>query len=111
MHWLSAAKFKGDFQEMKVRAFSEMTFYSALSLNRLGQKKKAADLFRDLLGYARRLEKAEARIDYFATSLPTMLLFDDDGQSRQATNAFFCAPKPGLGWAGKRRRRNSWRWC
>ena len=101
MHWLSAAKFKGDFQEMKVRAFSEMTFYSALSLNRLGQKKKAADLFRDLLGYARRLEKAEARINYFATSLPTMLLFDDDGQSRQATNALFLRAQAWFGLGRK----------
>ena len=33
-HWLAAATFKGDFQEMSVRAFSEMTYYSALSLGK-----------------------------------------------------------------------------
>ena len=55
-----------------------MTYYSALSWERLGQKAKAKKLLRDLLAYARKLAKAEAKIDYFATSLPTMLLFDDD---------------------------------
>ena len=53
-HWLAAANFKGDFQEMSVRTFSEMTFYSALSLGKLGQKAKAKKLLRDLLAYARK---------------------------------------------------------
>ena len=53
-HWLAAASFKGDFQEMSVHAFSEMTFYSALSWERLGQKAKAKKLLRDLLAYARK---------------------------------------------------------
>ena len=33
-----AAEFKGDFQEMSVRAFSELTYYSALSWRRLGKR-------------------------------------------------------------------------
>ena len=37
-HWLTAANFKGDFQEMSVRVFSEMTYYSALSWEQLGQR-------------------------------------------------------------------------
>jgi tetratricopeptide (TPR) repeat protein len=88
-HWLQAANFKGDFQEMRVRAFSEMTVYSALSLQKLGQKARAKKLLRNLLDYARRLEQVEARIDYFATSLPTMLLFEDDLTVRQQTTALF----------------------
>ena len=40
-HWLAAASFKGDFQEMSVRAFSEMTFYSALAREKLGQRAQA----------------------------------------------------------------------
>ncbi|HET7625361.1 MAG TPA: DUF5107 domain-containing protein [Verrucomicrobiae bacterium] len=88
-HWLTAANFKGDFQEMSVRAFSEMTFFSALSWEKLGQKAKAKKLFRDLLAYAKNLQKSKAKIDYFATSLPTMLLFDDDLQFRQETTALF----------------------
>jgi tetratricopeptide (TPR) repeat protein len=88
-HWRMAANFKGDFQEMSVRAFSEMTFYSALAWKKLGQAAKAKKLLSDLLAYARRLKKSEAKIDYFATSLPTMLIFDDDPRFRQETTALF----------------------
>jgi tetratricopeptide (TPR) repeat protein len=96
-HWLAAASFKGDFQEMSVRAFSEMTYYSAQSWEKLGQRGKARKLFRDLLAYAQQLQKARAKIDYFATSLPTMLLFDDDLQFRQETTALFLQAQAQLG--------------
>lgn len=88
-HWQAAANFKGDFQEMSVRAFSELTFYSALSLQKLGQKTRARKLLRSLLDYGRLLERTGAKIDYFATSLPTMLLFADDLTFRQQTSALF----------------------
>jgi len=96
-HWRTAANFKGDFQEMSVRAFSEMTFYSARSWQRLGEAAKAQQLFRDLLAHAQKLERAPAKIDYFATSLPTMLLFDDDLQFRQETTALFLQAQARLG--------------
>ena len=99
--WLTAATFKGDFQEMSVRAFSEMTYYSALAWQRLGRKARAQKLLRDLLAYGRKLQKAQAKIDYFATSLPTMLLFDDDLQFRQKTAALFLQAQAWLG-LGKR---------
>ncbi len=100
-YWSAAANFKGDFQEMSVRAFSEMTYYSALSREKLGQRAKSRQLFRDLLDYARKLQKQPAKIDYFATSLPTMLLFDDDLQFRQETTALFLQAQAHLG-LGKR---------
>ncbi len=100
-HWLAAANFKGDFQEMSVRAFSEMTYYSALAWKKLGNPAKATKLFRELLTYARQLQKAEAKIDYFATSLPTMLLFDDDLQRRQETAALFMQAQALLGLGRK----------
>src|SRR5262249_31069458 len=96
-HWRIAANFKGDFQEMSVRTFSEMTFYSALSLEKLGQKSKAKKLLRGLFAYAKQLQKSIAKIDYFATSLPTMLLFDDDLQFRQTTTAMFLQAQAQLG--------------
>jgi tetratricopeptide (TPR) repeat protein len=86
-HWRSAATCKGDFQEVSVRAFSEMTHYSALSWEKLGQPARAKKLFRDLPAFAQKLRKAQAKIDYFATSLPTMRLFDGDPQFRQETTA------------------------
>src|ERR1017187_6432742 len=48
-HWLAAANFKGDFQEMSVHVFSEMTYYSALSWEKLSQRAKAKKLFCDML--------------------------------------------------------------
>ncbi len=88
-HWQAAANFTGDFQEMRVRAFSELTYYSARSLECLGDKTKARQLFEDLLAHARQLAGSTATIEYFATSLPTMLLFEDDLQQRQAITAKF----------------------
>ncbi|HKI68337.1 MAG TPA: DUF5107 domain-containing protein [Verrucomicrobiae bacterium] len=100
-HWLAAATFKGDFQEMSVRAFSEMTYYSALSWEKLGQRAKSRELFRDLLAYAQSLQNTTAKIDYFATSLPTMLLFDDDLQFRRETTALFLQAQAQLGLGRK----------
>lgn len=96
-HWLAAANFKGDFQEMSVRAYSELTYYSAKSLEKLGQAAQAKKLFRELLAYAQTLQRSQAKIDYFATSLPTMLLFEDDLQSRQETTALFLQAQARLG--------------
>jgi TolA-binding protein len=91
---------------MSVRAFSEMTYYSALSWERLGQKAQAKKLFRQLLAHALRLQKAPAKIDYFATSLPTMLLFDDDLQFRQETTALFLQAQAQLGLGRKDKARS-----
>jgi tetratricopeptide (TPR) repeat protein len=100
-HWLAAATFKGDFQEMSVRVFSEMTYYSALAWEKLGERAKAKKVFRDLLAYALQSQKTQAKVDYFATSLPTMLLFDDDLQRRQETTALFLQAQAGLGLGKK----------
>jgi hypothetical protein len=86
---------------MSVRAFSEMTFYSATALDCLGQKARARRLFGQLLAYGQRLQKSVARIDYFATSLPTMLLFDEDLQGRQETTALFLQAQAQLGLGRK----------
>jgi tetratricopeptide (TPR) repeat protein len=96
-HWALAANARGDFQAMSVRAYSEMTFYSATALERLGKKAAAKSLLTDLLAHARQLAKAEAKIDYFATSLPTMLLFDDDLQKTQRLTARFLEAQARLG--------------
>lgn len=100
-HWLAAANFKGDFQEMSVRAFSEMTYFSALAWLRLERRTAGRKLLADLLAYARRLAKTPAKIDYFATSLPTMLLFADDLQRRQETSALFLQAQAHLGLGRK----------
>ncbi len=85
--WEQAAQFKGDFQDMEVRSYSEMTHYQALSLRRLGRLGEAESLLAGLHRYAIELESKSANIDYFATSLPRMLLFEDDIQARQTATA------------------------
>jgi tetratricopeptide (TPR) repeat protein len=96
-HLGRAARFRGDFQAMSVRPVSEMTYYSALALRSLGEKAQANKLLREVLGHARQLAREPAKLDYFATSLPTMLLFEDDLRERQATAAMFLSAQAKLG--------------
>jgi tetratricopeptide (TPR) repeat protein len=95
--WTEAASFRGDFQEMSVRAMSEMTYWSARAWEKLGRRNQARGLFKQLLAHARQFAKSTAKIDYFATSLPTMLLFEDDLQARQLTTARFIEAQARLG--------------
>ena len=87
-NWSFAADFKGDFLDMEVRAFSEKTYYSILSMKALGRTEEAGTLCDALEDYARDLLGKTAKIDYFATSLPTMLIFEDDIQLRQSISAY-----------------------
>jgi tetratricopeptide (TPR) repeat protein len=105
-HWKMASDFRGDFQGMSVRSFSEMTYFSGLAMGELGQKERGRELFHQLLTYARKLRKEEAKIDYFATSLPTLLLFDDDLNARQLTSSLLLEglARLGLGQQARGRR-------
>ncbi len=105
-HWSLAAEFRGDFQEMSVREFSEMTYYSALAMRRVGNQTDAQKLFQQLLAYARDLEKTVAKVDFFATSLPTMLLFEDDIQLSQNIQALFLQSQAHLGLGRKKKAEN-----
>ncbi len=87
--WTKAAGSSGDFQQMSIRLYSEMTYYSALALKRLGRTAEAGEVLHALLRHARRLASTEPRIDYFATSLPAMLLFNDDLAKRNTITALF----------------------
>jgi len=82
---------------MSVKSFSEMTYYSALALNRLGRTAEAAKLLHDLLQYANELSERPVRIDYFATSLPAILLFEDDLQVRNTETATILQAQAHLG--------------
>lgn len=96
-HLAISADFKGDFQDMSVRQFSEMTFYSAQAARKLGRRAQAGHLLKGLLKFARQLGGSTAAIDYFATSLPTLLLFDDDLQAKQVRQARFLEAQALLG--------------
>lgn len=68
----------GDFQAMAVTAHSGLSYFRGLSLLELGRAEAARALFEDLKIFAGRELEAEAQIDYFATSLPLLLVFEDD---------------------------------
>jgi tetratricopeptide (TPR) repeat protein len=57
---------------------SVYSYYRAQALVRLGREQEAKSELQKLLEYARLQSDVEPRIDYFATSLPNLLLFDED---------------------------------
>ncbi|MBS1705356.1 MAG: DUF5107 domain-containing protein [Armatimonadetes bacterium] len=87
--WNKAASFVGDFQEMSQNEYSEMTYFSICALRRLGCTDQATKLLHALENHANQLIRSSATIDYFATSLPTMLTFAEDPQERQRERGEF----------------------
>jgi tetratricopeptide (TPR) repeat protein len=83
--WRTAADQQGDFQGMEVQPFSERTAASVVALRRLGHHDQATRLRDALARYVAEQDGQVARIDYFATSLPTMLLFTQDLQRAHDT--------------------------
>jgi tetratricopeptide (TPR) repeat protein len=96
-HWERAARQRSDFQQMQVQSISEMTYWSALALQELGRREDAVILFELIGTYGQELEKKVPKIDYFATSLPTMLLFEDDMVLRQTVSGRFLQAQSLLG--------------
>ena len=87
--WLRAAQEKGDFQQMSVRDKSDMAFWTGLALQRLGRQDEAANLFTRIYDYSIEVEKTPPNLEYFATSLPAMLLFNEDLVRRNRIEALF----------------------
>lgn len=87
--WQRAAKLAGDFQQMSVLAVSDMTYWRGAALNRLDQTSLAREVYRDIAAYADRLNQTEPKVDYYATSLPTMLLVHEDLARRNHILASF----------------------
>lgn len=86
-HFELSSQESGDFSEMAVTAHSPLSYFRGLSLRALGQEQAAEELFRDLLAFAEDKLKTKASIDYFATSLPNLLVFDEDLQKRRDAEA------------------------
>ncbi len=59
--------------------------------------RKRLDAFRAILDYSAHLQRQTPKIDYFATSLPAMLLFDEDLARRQSITARFLEAQARLG--------------
>jgi tetratricopeptide (TPR) repeat protein len=77
----------GDFQAMAVTEHSELSYYRGLSLVELGRFNEAKALFEALRQFAEKEMTAPAETDYFATSLPLLLVFEDDSDISKRRNA------------------------
>jgi len=71
--------------------------YQALAWQKLGQPQKAEEIFQCFVDFGNEHMNDEIRIDYFAVSLPDMLVFDIDINQR---NFVFCHYLIGLGKLG-----------
>jgi len=76
----AAAGESGDFEGMAVTEFSELTVFKALALREIGREEEARRLLEAMAAFARAEAAVPATIDYFATSLPNLLVFDEDLQ-------------------------------
>jgi len=71
--------------------------YQALAWQKLGEPNKAEEIFQRFIDFGTEHMNDEIRIDYFAVSLPDMLVFDIDINRR---NHIFCNYLIGLGKMG-----------
>ncbi|QEC79264.1 tetratricopeptide repeat protein [Mucilaginibacter ginsenosidivorax] len=86
----SAAVFYNDQQPDKI-------FYQGLSWKKLGDQEHAKQIFDKLIAYGKAHENDVVKIDYFAVSLPNLLIFDDDLNLRNTIHTYFLQ---GLGMLG-----------
>lgn len=75
----------------------EKIYYQGLAWDALGSKANAAAIFNKLIDYGNAHGKDEVRIEYFAVSLPDLLIFEDDLSER---NRLHCVFLKGLGYLG-----------
>ncbi len=68
-------------------AFGVHSYFQALALRELGDEEEACKVLTQIAEFASQRMKAEPKIDYFATSLPNLLLFDDDLGKRNRTES------------------------
>ena len=78
----SAAVFYNDQQPDKI-------FYQGLAWKKLGRHEQASHIFKKLIDYGAKHTNDEIKIDYFAVSLPNLLIFDDDLNLRNHIHTSF----------------------
>jgi len=93
LHVPSAAVFYNDQQPDKI-------FYQGLAWRKLGKLEKATEIFDRLVVYGKAHQNDHVQIDYFAVSLPNLLIFEDDMDLRNRTHCLFMQ---GLGYLGLKR--------
>lgn len=76
----------------------EMIFYQGLAFKKLGKDEEAKCCFEKLITFAEEHISDEVRIDFFAVSLPDLLIFDEDLNKK---NRIHCLFMSALGFIGK----------
>lgn len=76
--WRHAADAPGDFVNMTLTPFSRGTVWTIKALRRLGRIAEADTVENDLRAWLEDFAVGEPTVDFFATSLPSMLLFPPD---------------------------------
>jgi len=71
--------------------------YQALAWIKMGEKNKAKQIFENFIAFGEKHIDDKVSIDYFAVSLPDMLVFDKD---INLSNKIHCTYLMGLGWLG-----------
>lgn len=76
----------------------EMIFYQGLALKALGRQDEAMGRFNQLISFGEKHLFDEVKIEYFAVSLPDMMIFEEDLNQRNKVHCLFMM---GLGHLGK----------
>lgn len=106
--WLRGARTAGDFQQMAVAAISSNSFWVASCMDALSRHDadpasaaqtaaEARKLFEQIREFAVELEHRRPVVDYFATSLPAMLLFHEDIALRNWIDSRFLQAQAAFG--------------
>ncbi|MFN8497107.1 MAG: DUF5107 domain-containing protein [Anaerolineae bacterium] len=75
----------------------DMIFYQGLARRQLGRAAEADAIFHKLVEYGQAHLDDEVKMDYFAVSLPTFLVFDEDLNARHRVHCYYMM---GLGHLG-----------
>ena len=75
----------------------DMIFYQGMALLKLGQQAAGQTIFQKLINYGQTHLEDEVKIDYFAISLPTFLVFEED---LNQSNRIHCHYMMALGYLG-----------
>ncbi|HWB32575.1 MAG TPA: DUF5107 domain-containing protein [Acidobacteriaceae bacterium] len=95
--WQRGARASGDFQQMAVSEVSANTYWAGACMEALGEAGAARALFMKIEEFAGELERARPVVDYFATSLPAMLLFEDDLALRNRIQSIYLRAQAAMG--------------
>lgn len=98
-YWKKATE--GDYQPSPAIFYNDQPpgkiFYQGLAWKQLEESDKANAIFRELVEYGENQLTEEVSIDYFAVSLPNLLIFDDDLSLRNRIHSNFMIALGSLG--------------